>query len=165
MDNFYVLGSNLSFPTSSPGDMTGNGYQLCGRYSGRPPAGELSRVTCQPHPITARFVYIQVDRSASGGILELCEVWVYASKFIMDVGQTFQSKIQMISIVGQSKHMARFVMEIDIRCKWLTIGYFKLMMVIKTTYVYYHTGIGMIWIHKYHMIQLMQRINMHFSLR
>ena len=82
MENFYILGSNLSFPTSLPSGMTGNGYHLCGRYSGRPPAGALSKVTCQPLPVTARFVYIQVDRSASPTLLELCEVWVYAGKLI-----------------------------------------------------------------------------------
>ena len=82
MDNFYVLGSNLSFPTSPPGSMTGSGYQLCGRYSGRPPSGALSKVMCQPQPITARFVYIQTNGSAYPLHLAMCEVWVYGSKYI-----------------------------------------------------------------------------------
>ena len=95
VENFYVLGSNLSLPTSSPGAMTGSGYHLCGRYSGIPPAGELSKVTCQPQPVTARFVYWQVDRSESPKPLELCEVWVYASKFIKQLNKckTLQANI------------------------------------------------------------------------
>ena len=77
MDNFYVAGCNQSFPSSHPGDILAAGYQLCGRYSGSPPVGQVSRVTCQPHPITTRYVYIQVDGRTSSSTLELCEVWVY----------------------------------------------------------------------------------------
>ena len=80
MKDFYVLGSNQSFPSSLPGPMVGNGYQMCGQYSGTPPVGQISRITCQPQPITTRFVYIQVDRSADPSIIELCEVWVFGSK-------------------------------------------------------------------------------------
>ena len=80
MDNFYVAGSNQSFPASPTGDILAPGYQLCGRYPGTPPVGEISRVTCQPHPITTRYVYIQVDGRGSDSTLELCEVWVYGSK-------------------------------------------------------------------------------------
>ena len=80
MDNFYVAGSNQSFPSSHPGDILAAGYQLCGRYPGSPPVGQVSRVTCQPHPITTRYVYIQVDGRTSSSTLELCEVWVYGSK-------------------------------------------------------------------------------------
>ena len=83
MDDFYVLGSNLSFPSSLPGPMGGNGYQLCGMYQGTPPVGQISRVIFEPQPITARFVYIQVNKSASPAVLELCEVWVFASKMAM----------------------------------------------------------------------------------
>ena len=101
MDNFYVLGSNLSFPTSPHGAMTGSGYHLCGRYSGTPPVGALSRVTCQPQPITARFVYIQVDRSLSPAHLELCEVWVFASKCITKV--TIQYSTRFLTIFFKSR--------------------------------------------------------------
>ena len=80
MDDFYVVGSNLSFPESLPGPMVGSGYQLCGQYPGTPPVARMSRITCQPQPITARYVYIQVDRSADPKFIELCEVWVYGSK-------------------------------------------------------------------------------------
>ena len=80
MKDLYVLGSNLSFPSSLPGPMGGSGNQLCGQYPGTPPVGQISRVTCQPQPITTRYVYIQVDRSANPTIMELCEVWVYGSK-------------------------------------------------------------------------------------
>ena len=81
MNDFYVLGSNLSFPSSPPGPFVGSGYQLCGQYPGTPPVGGVSRVTCQPQPVTARFVYIQVDRSADPKVLELCEVWVYGGTY------------------------------------------------------------------------------------
>ena len=80
MDNFYVAGSNQSFPASHPGDILAAGYQLCGRYQGTPPVGQISRVTCQTDPITTRYVYIQVDGRASLPSLELCEVWVYGIK-------------------------------------------------------------------------------------
>ena len=83
MDDFYVLGSNLSFPSSLSGPMGGSDYQLCGKYLGTPPVGQISRVTCQPQPITARYVYIQVNRSVAPANLELCEVWVYSSKLFV----------------------------------------------------------------------------------
>ena len=71
MDDFIVVGSN---------PMDGTGYQLCGQYPGSPPVGQVSIITCQPRPITAQYVYIQVDRFADPQILELCEVWVYGNK-------------------------------------------------------------------------------------
>ena len=84
MDDFYVSGSNLSFPVFVSGPMWGNGYQLCGQYSGTPPLGQILRITCQPQPLTAQYVYIQVDRSADPAVIELCEVWVYGGKAIDD---------------------------------------------------------------------------------
>ena len=81
MDNFYVVVSNQSFPSSHPGDMLEAGYQLCGRYPGTPPLGTVSRITCHPHPISTKYVYIQVDGRTSALNLELCEVWVYGSKY------------------------------------------------------------------------------------
>ena len=80
MNDFYVLGSNLSFPSSLPGPMGGSGYHLCGQYQGTPPVGQISRITCQPQPITAQYVYLQLDRSANPQEMEMCEVWVYGSK-------------------------------------------------------------------------------------
>ena len=80
MDNFYIAGSNQSFPAYHPGDILAAGYQLCGRYQGTPPVGQISRVTCQPNPITTRYDYIQVDGWTSSPTLELCEVWVYGIK-------------------------------------------------------------------------------------
>ena len=85
MDNYYVVGSNLSFPTSHPGILNGAGYQMCGRYPVTPPVGQVSRVTCQPVPITARYVYMQVDRQTSPAALELCEVWVFGDKWVVSV--------------------------------------------------------------------------------
>ena len=80
MDDCYVLGGNLSFPSSLPGPMGGSGYHLCGQYPGTPPAGQISRITWQPQPVSAQYVYIQLDRSTSPSDLEMCEVWVYGSK-------------------------------------------------------------------------------------
>ena len=80
MDNFYVFGSNRSFPSSHFGAIMDGAHQLCGQYPGTPPVGEISWVTCEPHPLTARYVFIQVDRQETPGVLELCEVWVYESK-------------------------------------------------------------------------------------
>ena len=82
MTDFYVLGSDIGFPLSPPGSLLGHaGYTLCGQYLGTPPVGQISRVTCQPGPISARYVYIKADVPATRNILELCEVWVYGSKF------------------------------------------------------------------------------------
>ena len=83
LDDFYVIGSNLSFPTAMPGPLIGPQYKLCGQYPGSPPLGKVSRVTCQPQPITAQYIYIQTNRSSDPLILELCEVWVFGSKFIL----------------------------------------------------------------------------------
>ena len=80
MDNFYVFGSNLSFPSPPLVTLLGAPHQLCGQYSGTPPMGQISRVTCEPHPIRARYVFIQVDHQAAPSVLELCEVWVYGSE-------------------------------------------------------------------------------------
>ena len=80
MDDFYVFGSNLSFPSSLPGPMGGSGYHLCGQYPGTPPAGQISQITCQPQPITAQYVYLQLDRSANPKEMQMCEVWVYGGK-------------------------------------------------------------------------------------
>ena len=80
MDNFYVFGSNLSFPSPPLVTILGAPHQLCGQYSGTPPVGQISRVTCEPHPIRARYVFIQVDHQAAPSVLELCEVWVYGSE-------------------------------------------------------------------------------------
>ena len=82
LDDFYVIGSNLSFPTAMPGPMIGPQYKLCGQYAGSPPVGQVSRVTCQPQPLTTQYIYIQTNRSSDPLILELCEVWVFGSKFI-----------------------------------------------------------------------------------
>ena len=83
MADFYVLGSDVGFPTSPPGSLKGHaGYKLCGQYPGTPPVGQISRVTCEPGPTPAKYVYIQADVPAGIMIfLELCEVWVYGSKF------------------------------------------------------------------------------------
>ena len=81
MDNFYVVGSNLSFPVSHPGILNGTGYQLCGKYPGTPPLGQVSRVTCQPGSVKARLVYMQVGFPTSPACLELCEVWVIDGKY------------------------------------------------------------------------------------
>ena len=80
MDDFYVFGSNQGFPSSPFGAIMDGAYQLCGQYPGTPPVGEVSRVTCEPHPITARYVFIQIDRQETPAVVELCEVWVYGSK-------------------------------------------------------------------------------------
>ena len=80
MDNFIVVGSNRSFPSSPPDMMTGPDYHLCGQYPDTPPVGDRSMVVCSPYAVTARYVYIQVNSSNELTILELCEVWVYASK-------------------------------------------------------------------------------------
>ena len=58
----------------------GSGYHLCGQYPGTPPAGQISRITCQPQPITAQYVFIQPDRSVNPQEMEMCEVWAYGSK-------------------------------------------------------------------------------------
>ena len=79
MDDFYVVGSNLSFPTTHPDILNGTGYQLCGQYPGTPPLGQVSRVTCQHGPITARYVYLQGVPETSRVSLELCEVWVFGN--------------------------------------------------------------------------------------
>ena len=97
MDDFYVVGSNLSFPSSLPGPMRGNGYHLCGQYPGTPPVGQISRITCQPQPITARYVYIQCERPRNPRVLELCEVWVYASKLT-----ALYLRIDIITSITQS---------------------------------------------------------------
>ena len=81
MDNFYVVVSNQSFPASHPGDMLAAGCQLCGRYPGTAPLGKVARITCDPHLILTKYVYIQVDGRTSASTLELCEVWVYSSKY------------------------------------------------------------------------------------
>ena len=81
MDNFIVVGSNRSFPSSPPDMMTGPAYHLCGQYPGTPPVGDKSMVVCSPYAVAARYVYIQVNSSNELIILELCEVWIYASKF------------------------------------------------------------------------------------
>ena len=75
MTDFYVLGSDIGFLLSPPGSLLDHaGYTLCGQY-------QVSRVTCQPGPISARYVYIKADVPAARNILEICEVWVYGSKF------------------------------------------------------------------------------------
>ena len=81
MDNFYVVVSNQSFPVSHPGDMLAAGYQLCGQYLGTAPLGQATRITCDPNPILTKLVYIQVDGRTTASTLELCEVWVYGSKY------------------------------------------------------------------------------------
>ena len=83
MADFYVLGSDVGFPTSPPGSLKGHaGYKLCGQYPGTPPVGQISRITCEPGPTPAKYVYIQADVPAGiMNFLELCEVWVYGSKF------------------------------------------------------------------------------------
>ena len=81
MDNVYAMGSDKSFPTTLPGPLTGPDYQLCGQYPGTPPVGQTSVIICSPQPVTARYLYIQVDRLNDPRIIELCEVWIYASKF------------------------------------------------------------------------------------
>ena len=82
MADFYVLGSDVGFPTSSPGSLKGHaGYKLCGQYPGTPPAGQISRITCEPGPTPAKYVYIQADAPTNVDFLELCEVWVYGRKF------------------------------------------------------------------------------------
>ena len=104
MDDFYVLGSNVSFPSSLPGPMAGNGYHMCGQYLGTPPVGQISRITCQPQPITAQYVYIKLDRSTNPGVLEMCEVWVYGSKlttpflWITSITNTMHSFIAEVMI-------------------------------------------------------------------
>ena len=81
MDNVYAVGSDKSFPSTLPGPLTGPDYQLCGQYPGTPPVGQTSVIICWPQPVTARYFYIQVDRLSDPRIIELCEVWIYASKF------------------------------------------------------------------------------------
>ena len=82
MADFYVLGSDVGFPTSPPGSLKGKtGYKLCGQYPGTPPLGHISRITCEPRPTPAKYVYIQADVPMDIDFLELCEVWVCGSKF------------------------------------------------------------------------------------
>ena len=82
MTDFYVLGSDIGFPLSPPSSLLGHaGYTLYGQYLGTPPDGQISRVTCQSGSIPARYVYIKADVPATFNVLELCEVWVYGSKF------------------------------------------------------------------------------------
>ena len=82
MADFYVLGSDVGFPTSPPGSLKGHaGYKLCGQYPGTPPLGQISRITCVPGPSPAKYIYIQADVPTQRNFLELCEVWVYGSKF------------------------------------------------------------------------------------
>ena len=88
MDSFYVFGSNLSFPSPPLVTVLGAPHQLCGQYSGTLPVGQISRVTCEPHPIRARYVFIQIHRTVPS-VLELCEVWVYASKSILFIEYIF----------------------------------------------------------------------------
>ena len=81
MDNVYAVGSDNKFPSTLPGPLTGPDYQLCGQYPGTPPIGQTSVIICSPQPVTARYFYIQVDRLSDPRIIELCEVWIYTSKF------------------------------------------------------------------------------------
>ena len=83
MRDFYVMGSNLSFPSSLPGPLNDTMYELCGQYPGDPPSGQICRVTCDPQPITARYVYIQADLTPMNktGCFDFCEVWVYGDKY------------------------------------------------------------------------------------
>ena len=81
MRDFYVVGSNLSFPLSPPGPMNGTMYELCGQYPGAPPDGALARITCQPQPMIAQYVYIQADLSPIEVAFDFCEVWVYGDKY------------------------------------------------------------------------------------
>ena len=71
---YYRVGSNLTALLSLT-------YHLCGQYPGTPPVGDKSMVVCSPYAVAARYVYIQVNSSNGLIILELCEVWIYASKF------------------------------------------------------------------------------------
>ena len=81
MRDFYVVGSNLSFPLSPPGPMNGTMYELCGQYPGAPPDGSIARITCQPQPMIVEYVYIQADLSPGSVIFDFCEVWVYGDKY------------------------------------------------------------------------------------
>ena len=81
MDNVYAVGSDKKFPSTLQGPLTGPDYQLCGQYPGTPPVGQTSVIICSPQPVTARYFYIQVDRLSDPRIIELCEVWIYTSKF------------------------------------------------------------------------------------
>ena len=115
MDDFYVLGSNLSFPSSLPGLMGGSGYHMCGQYPGTPPVGQISRITCQPQPITAQYVYIQLDRSTNPDVIETCEVWVYGSKLTALYQKIAKRQHHaVIHAHTQIKHTPRVDVEISI---------------------------------------------------
>ena len=84
MRDFYVVGSNLSFPLSPPGPMNGTMYELCGQYPGAPPDGSLARITCQPQPMIAQYVYIQAALSPIEVAFNFCEVRVYGDKYVVN---------------------------------------------------------------------------------
>ena len=72
MDDFYV---------SLPALLGGSGYNLCGQFPGTPPIGQISRITCQPQPITAQYVYIQLDRSTNPKEMEIGWNWICHEQF------------------------------------------------------------------------------------
>ena len=101
MRDFYIVGSNMSFPTSPPGAMNGTMYELCAQYPGTPPDGSLARITCQPQPMITQYVYVQADLSPGSGIFDFCEVSVYGnkhSKYIVDRDDHGENIIITISI-------------------------------------------------------------------
>ena len=58
MRDFYVVGSNMSFPLSLPGPMNGTMYELCGQYPGTPPDGSLAQIICRSQPMIAQYVSV-----------------------------------------------------------------------------------------------------------
>ena len=86
MRDFYVVGSNMSFPLSLPGPMNGTMYELCGQYPGTPPDGSLAQIICRSQPMIAQYVYVQADLSPGSGIFDFCEVSVYGNKYSKYIG-------------------------------------------------------------------------------